>query len=667
MEHHLKRSAMSLQIQKSIAAKVGVDQPPDEDESSPPYIRFDDKISSNVLGEGATDRDFFKVFGAYEGSEGYILSGCQRIRLIHRHLMSHVNLETAVMKQLFVKWYPAHMVSFIAELQACWAKWSYVKDLSCVQPLSLMNDYFGSRVAFIFAWNGLYCKMLIALVPIAILFESVNAYVVATGSSQFWNRGSVLGFSLVVAIWAKVTANLWKQEQEYLVTLWDLKDIGQDKSTRPDFEGEWRDSEIDMSQQELYYPKWKANIRSFCSWLVTSIFCIFVLMVVILWIDANDGIMNPFASIVQAILIQIFTQIYNWMAEALTIAENHKYQESYYDSYLKKMFIFQFVNQYSAFFYVAVKQQFTEFGCTDFGHGPDCVAMLKKQIPTTLATLAIMRIVQVVVATLKVKIALWLEAYHMKKDGMDPPVYTYAEEQGKFSDFRIREQIEVMTQLALTLGFILIFSAIAPRVVILCFFVFIVQLRAAAVLITSACNRTVPRRTVGIGPWQDVASVLMGIGVLFSGYLLVQFGPLFKDTIVLTKVTGFLMYLALVRLIWAGVDAACPASSDCADLLDARRRHVARKVAETSEDNAYGRLGKPRATTGDNATRSSGASPPRGIWGRWQGKAPAEEDAEPPEEVGTSTVQLLRRQAEFAAEVEAGAWQDIPKPLEKAD
>ena len=61
-------------------------------------------------------------------------------------------------------------------------------------------------------------------------------------------------------------------------------------------------------------------------------------------------------------MIQIFTLIYNWMAPELTRAENHKYQDAYYDSYLKKMFIFQFINQYSAMLFIAVKQQFMEGG-----------------------------------------------------------------------------------------------------------------------------------------------------------------------------------------------------------------------------------------------------------------------------------------------------------------
>merc|ERR1719174_3107042 len=181
-------------------------------------------------------------------------------------------------------------------------------------------------------------------------------------------------------------------------------------------------------------------------------------------------------------MIQVFTLIYNTMAEALTVAENHKYQEDFYSSYLKKMFIFQLVNQYSAFFYMAVNQQFTEAGCPN----DDCVWLLQKSLPMTLAVLAVLQFVQVIVGTLMVKFNLWLEGYFMEKAGKERPVYGYVEEQAKYGQFRVREQIEVMTQLSLTLGYVLIFGCVAPRIVPLCFLIFLIQLRASGILMTTA-------------------------------------------------------------------------------------------------------------------------------------------------------------------------------------
>merc|ERR1719333_1662567 len=100
--------------------------------------------------------------------------------------------------------------------------------------------------------------------------------------------------------------------------------------------------------------------------------------------------------------------------------------------------------------------------------------------------------VQVVMATVMVWLKLWYEDYQMKKSGETVPERTDVETQGKFGPYRTREQIEAMTQLCLALGYVLIFGGVAPLVVPMCCLVFLVQIRASAVLITTAVNRSVP-------------------------------------------------------------------------------------------------------------------------------------------------------------------------------
>jgi len=435
-------------------------------------------------------------------------------------------------------------------------------------------------VAFMFAWTGLYAKMLLCLLPVALLWWVLNSTVqYYVGKNEFWHRGSVMGFSLVVAIWAKLASNLWKREEDFLEILWDSRHAGKNKSNRADFFGTLEPDPTDGNKMSLQYPAWKHTLRMSVSWLITLLFCAFVFLCVVTWLNLFKGRMGIVASLAQAIMIFIFTSIYNWMAEALTLAENHKHQGEFYSSYLKKMFIFQLVNQYSAFFYMAVRQQFTQGGCQD----DDCVGQINKALPVTLTILALMQILQVFVATLMVKFGLFLERRAMVNAGEDAPLYSYVEEQRKFGQFRIREQIEVMTQLSLTMGYVLIFGCIAPRIVPLCFIVFMMQLRAGGVLMTTAFNRTVPRLTVGIGAWNDVLYFLMLLGILFSAYLLVQFGPVFEGTRLITKLSGMFLYCFIIGVLWVCVDLACPVKDPRSELLESRREVVEQKVQHIHE------------------------------------------------------------------------------------
>jgi hypothetical protein len=54
-----------------------------------------------------------------------------------------------------------------------------------------------------------------------------------------------------------------------------------------------------------------------------------------------------------AVQIGIFNVIYSDVARRLTDIENHRTDTSYEDSIIVKMFMFQFVNSYSSFFYIA--------------------------------------------------------------------------------------------------------------------------------------------------------------------------------------------------------------------------------------------------------------------------------------------------------------------------
>lgn len=580
IRRQLELNAMKLQLQNGIVQKIlGIDQPIDQDESSPPFVQYSEALSEQVMGYRHADFDLFQVYGkaATRSGKGTILTGQQRIQLVYKYLNRRLDLDFAVSKGLLVQWFPAHNTGRLADLTACWARWGLMLDLTFVQPVTLLNDYFSSRVAFIFAWNGHHCKLLFALTPVAVAFEFANLVL--------WKHGSVLGFGIILAVWGRWALNSWAREQEYFCTLWDLKDSHKDKSRRADFKGTPQPSDVDGNVQEMYYETWKYTGRMCLSWLLTGVAIAVNFTILLLWMDLWQGRMPIGAIVVQAIIVQSFTIFFNWMAEALTNAENHKYQENFYNSYLSKMFIFQFGNQYSAYFYIAVKQQFTTLRCQN----DDCVGVMRQQLPPMLMFLAIMRVVQVVLATLKVEYKLWKETQDYIREGGEVPDYCFVERQSKFDKFRIREQIEVMTQLTITLGYVLIFGAIAPGIVPLCFVVFVVQLRADAITVTTATNRTVPRVAQGIGVWMSVVKFLTIVGIVFSGYLMVQFEPLFFGANVLTKLSCMILFCSLLFMLCFSLDLLVPKHSNRTEILQARRDYSARKLREIVERKTHPR------------------------------------------------------------------------------
>jgi hypothetical protein len=59
------------------------------------------------------------------------------------------------------------------------------------------------------------------------------------------------------------------------------------------------------------------------------------------------------ASILNTLQITIFNMIYSQVAKLLTNAENHRTDTKYEDSLIVKMFVFQFINSFASFFFIA--------------------------------------------------------------------------------------------------------------------------------------------------------------------------------------------------------------------------------------------------------------------------------------------------------------------------
>jgi anoctamin-10 len=443
----------------------------------------------------------------------------------------------------------------------------------------MVNNYFGSRIAFLFAWNGFYCKALLALVPPALLFEGANLVAYCVGKSDWWNRGSVCGMSIVVAIWAKLACNWWAADQEFLVSLWDLSSQEEDRTIRADFHGELEVSDVDGNKKDLHDPAWKHKLRIAVAWFATAALSCCVFLTTLVMMNMYSGHLDLWASIAQAVIMFVYQLINDCMCDTLTVWENHKHNDTFYTSYLSKMFIFNAVNSYFSFFYTSFVQQYTSVGC----NGHDCLGMLQNSLPTTLLVLAILQVVQTVLATYTVKFSLWYESRGIVNEGGKPPVYSYVEVQSKYSDYRFREQIGCMSQLCISLGYVLIFGPVAPRIIPICLAVFAIQLRAQAKLLCTSANRTVPRVSVGIGAWQSVIDGLLVTGIVYSGYLLVQFGPAFRGCEILTKLSFLCIYVVFLLASRIFIDFLSPSTSDDVKVLIGRRQYVKKALWHKSE------------------------------------------------------------------------------------
>jgi hypothetical protein len=587
-DHWLRRNNSELQIHRSVVGALGIHQPEGEPASSAPYVRYDPNLvealyKAHVINKNDPKQLYVTFFG--RDSDGSVINGFERIRVIFRELSSYVNLDQLKRSGLIVDWFPVHNIPWVQALAVSWAGPRRFLDFSFVQPLTSIRNYFGSRLTFFFAWNGTYCKLLTLLLAGLLMVE------VALRGANLWMQipqkelfeAKHICRSLVIITWARLAYNTWVQEEAFLLKLWNLNKETYQPIIRPEFQGTLMPSPYDLNSLDLQVPHHTAKLKKMAATFVSFLVSLGVLFLVIMWMTVFKGRLTIMSTIVLVVQISVLEVLFDKLAVKLTEWENHKFQADFTDSLVWKSFFLQAVNNYPWFLYIAVRLRFTEGGCGEKG----CVALLNGQLFWTILFLSLARLLLVLADTLQVQFKLWYEMEELKKKlrpGEEVPKRSFAEEQAKYGEFRTNDTIKAFNVSFIALGFILIFGAVSPMIVPFCFLVFVVQLRATAFLLVTSTKRLVPRRALGIGAWDSVSHLLMYAGLFFGAFLLVTYGHIFKGAALTTRLSAGLLYSVAVGLAWWCVDQ-CMDDTDLVT-LGARRDIVQRKIIHRAVDHA---------------------------------------------------------------------------------
>mmetsp|Transcript_69538 Transcript_69538/g.122981 ORF Transcript_69538/g.122981 Transcript_69538/m.122981 type:complete len:918 (+) Transcript_69538:70-2823(+) len=595
INHLLVKNDVQLPMSAKVVRKLGIKQPEDDPASAPPRLTYSPQLVENLHKEGIIRKNSpdhlyeDMVHGAHKGGrQEVVLNSAGRIRLIFKELNSHLNVEAAVEQGLLVGFYPAHQPLLLEKLAAACRQ-----PLRMTQPCSALEHYFGSRLAFILAWNGAYTKALAALAPLAICIKFLNVIMALLGI-EFGVARQGLGFAVVVTAWGRIAFNIWSREQAFFSTLWDVN--SEEEAPRADFQGELTPSILDHNVQELTDNSRVGKFWQFLSHFSAISLTVLVGFAIITWERVFEGSMSIVSELILSVQIVVFSAIFDSLMPIFLSWENHKWQSAYYNSYLWKQFLFQCVNRYAVFLYLMVRKEKSGCGDTD-----GCLINLQSQLKTTLLVLSLVEIAKAMAATAKVKFLLWLEHWQMVRAGNEPRKRTYVEEQAKYATFQLREQVETMVQLVMALGFVLLFGSIEPLAVPLCFLVFYVQLRASGYLLCHWAQRPLPRGMNGVGNWDVAMQALMHLGVVTTAFLIIAYGGTFRNAAVLGKLAAFCLICLTMWTVWLTVDWLWPPSDGMADLLAKRRHYVKQKIMAWGHPQSSA----PAATVTDTADEDS--------------------------------------------------------------
>ena len=236
------------------------------------------------------------------------------------------------------------------DLEVMWSQFPW-KAL----PLDHMKEYFGEKITMYLAFLEHFLAFLLA--P-AIVGLPMQIYVIAASD---YSAVFLPFYSFCIAMWSVTMLEFWKRSESFLALKWGTEGFEDNEVQRPDFRGKKINSFIDGSRIEFYEDHDFRHIWIGLSYITIALLISLVIGVVVaiyvlrfaLVPSIGNSNAQTMASILNAVQIQVLNYFYLWIVTELSERENHRTETEFEDSMITKVFLFQFVNSYASFFYLA--------------------------------------------------------------------------------------------------------------------------------------------------------------------------------------------------------------------------------------------------------------------------------------------------------------------------
>ncbi|KAJ8985729.1 hypothetical protein NQ317_014380 [Molorchus minor] len=364
---------------------------------------------------------------AFSGSLPTDVTSAERIMVLYRILSrtkfgdenSDYGLEKLISLNIIVDAYPLHEGPFewtesgsLSDRQLLAKYWGSPKCWYKEQPLNLIEKYYGTEVAFYFAWCDFYLKMLIPVALMSIVcimyglltlnspdnwetyeicrseilmcprchyvhckYEKLSNSCLHSNLNYIHDNYATMAFAIIISFWSTIFIEFWQRKEAVLQIQWNVKALEYDTSMRPEYvEAAPLTKYSPITREyEPYIPRsvrvarFTLTLASVVLMLLIMVFATFGVMVYQITvslllirtskdklIQKNHSIIaSTTGSVMSASIIIIFKMVYGYIAMWLTKLENHRTQHQFDNSYIYKSYALAFTNHYAAVFYIA--------------------------------------------------------------------------------------------------------------------------------------------------------------------------------------------------------------------------------------------------------------------------------------------------------------------------
>eukprot|EP01031_Cornospumella_fuschlensis_P027354 gene27354-33040_t len=444
-------------------------------------------------------------------------------------------------------------------------------------PLDDVKEYFGEKIGLYFVFMDHYTKFLaipaVIGIPLQIAVFATNDY-----SAPF-----LPFFSFFMALWAVCMLEFWKRREKTVSMTWGTLEFESAEVDRADFKGEQINSFIDGSPMRYFSTKKRMALLYQSILSIATIIMLVVGIVVSIYIlryalssDIGDSNAQTVASICNALQIQIVNYIYSIVANALSERENHRTDTQYEDSMIAKIFIFQFVNSYASFFYLAFIAQFVG-DCPSDG----CMSTLTINLAIIFFTrLVTGNALEILIPYLSYKFKyLKLIAMHWGKISR-PEAEARLEKYDTMSS-----SLEEYAEVAIQFGYTALFVTALPMAAACALLSNIMEMKGDGWKMLNVYQRPFPKGAQDIGTWQTIFLMIAIAAVITNAGLTVFTMDALDDYSLTFRFWVFILFQYVCFSLQGLIMAAIPDIPEEIEIQQARTTFIVDKLVDKVADD----------------------------------------------------------------------------------
>jgi len=498
-----------------------------------------------------------------------------------------IKVRHQMLKGRIAGFFPLHN---IPKLEAVKEKWLQPRSLPWEQPLFDIKEYFGEKVGLYFKFMGHFNLWL--TVPAAIGIP-LQIYILAIND---FSNPTQIAFAVFIVIWAIIMLEFWKRKEKLTALEWGMIGFEDEEVNRPEFKGDTIKSFVD-GKEIMHFPQKKRNSLIIESCVVIGVLIAVVIGAVVSIYIMRRALSKPLgsnaqtvASIANSVQISIFNAIYSLVADWLTTRENHRTDTEFEDSMISKLFLFQFVNSYASFFYIAfiAPYQPPSPDAQDNWKG-DCGAVnCMKPLAVNLAIIFGIRLTVGNITELAIPYILFLRKYAQEMAFADGELLR-PEREFMLSRYNImKSSLNDYAEIAINFGFIALFVTALPIAALAGFVSSWLEIKADAWKLMLIYQRPIPAGAEDIGMWQEIFTIISVCACVTNAALSVFTMDVLNDYSDITRMWFFVVFQWACFAIQMCAMAIVPDEPAEVAIQNARREFLVNKVVMQIADEQLG-------------------------------------------------------------------------------